>query len=90
MVINLPSISAEVKLNKAENAWTPSMKAKSDPTKKEAEDPKESEQAELDEDRVLRLASGDIHLQATIQGRGNCAPSPRTRSPPTTSQPMFI
>ena len=47
MVINLPSISAEVKLNKAENAWTPSMKAKSDPTKKEGEDPKESEEAEL-------------------------------------------
>jgi len=47
MVINLPSISAEVKLNKAENAWTPSAKAKSDPTKKAAEDTKESADAEL-------------------------------------------
>ena len=41
-VISLPSISQEVKLNKAENAWKPSAK---DP-KKEA-DPKESEMDEL-------------------------------------------
>merc|ERR1719282_626956 len=42
MVINLPSISAEVKLNKAENAWKPSVKD----TKKDA-DPKETEVQEL-------------------------------------------
>ena len=48
MVINLPSISAEVKLNKAENAWTPSAKAKADPKAKEGEkDPKETELQEL-------------------------------------------
>ena len=41
-VISLPSISQEVKLNKAENAWMPSVKDK----KKEA-DPKESEMEEL-------------------------------------------
>ena len=45
MVINLPSISAEVKLNKAENAWTPSaMKKKGDT---EEADPKESELEDL-------------------------------------------
>ena len=48
MVINLPSISAEVKLNKAENAWTPSAKAKSDPKAKDGDkDPKETELQEL-------------------------------------------
>ena len=41
-VISLPSLSQEVKLNKAENAWMPSVKDK----KKEA-DPKESEMEEL-------------------------------------------
>ena len=42
-VISLPSISQEVKLNKAENAWKPSVKE----AKKEADDPKESEMEEL-------------------------------------------
>ena len=42
--INLPSISQEVKLNKAENAWKPSVKD----TKKDADvDPKESEIEDL-------------------------------------------
>ena len=30
MIISLPSISAEVKLNKAENAWKPAVKDKKD------------------------------------------------------------
>ena len=30
MIIYLPSISAEVKLNKAENAWKPTVKDKKD------------------------------------------------------------
>lgn len=42
-VISLPSISQEVKLNKAENAWKPSVKD----AKKESDDPKESDMDEL-------------------------------------------
>jgi len=42
MVINLPSISQEVKLNKAENAWKPSVK-----DNKKDVDPKETEIQEL-------------------------------------------
>jgi len=45
MVISLPSISAEVKLNKAEHAWKPSVKGEK--KTKDANEPPESEMQEM-------------------------------------------